>query len=545
MAYPDHLIWVDNLGQSSGNIWHGWVPFRRLLETTRLDAAIFSLCHNDAQIFESNSVQYGDSVAGSWLADGDLRPIMKQTLADIARVAADRGICIILDFYTLWEADQPFIEAVGRECREIGLPFVDLLQFLKDESGLSIADFRSSPFDGHPSDRGHQAAARRIVRELQELWRPAAAEAEEGALGERLVAACDAAVGDGWSPDDIAGWASSVVEAKQVVARRRRPAPDAAALVSLAGAQSAIGERYRGWYASRASSARERALYERRHDLETTLDRAYAAMRNLDELMFVLQTFNDGPTLAELWGMIDAAGYYKELDRLRDLPADLKKQWLLVADDLDRADSDNHMPVLRQYGRLRGDLGHDLRQLAALLPERLKADTFEPGQRGLWQVADNLVNVVRTYFRQLDAILPGSVVQVPLRPAAFTEVKVWIERDTARAKRGGVFNLEIEIDYVEPRRSRQRCKLWAGADEDAYMYRFEMPLLLLGDVGIGVPDWDDMRQRFVDGELRLAMIEISNLDEHFAGKQKPFQWKPAPDAAPVHWVRFDRLLVAN
>lgn len=543
IAYPEHLIWVDNLGQSSGNIWHGWVPFKRLLETMPFDAAIFSLCHNDAQIFESNSVRYDDGVADAWLVDGGLRPTIKRTLADIARVAADRAICVILDFYTLWDADKPFIEAVERECREIALPFVDLLQFLKQESGLSVAEFRSSPFDGHPSDRGHQAAARRIVRELRGLWQPA--DSDGGPVGDRLVAACDAAVSEGWSPDDIANWASLVVDAKQVVARRRRPTPDAGALVSLAAAQSAIDERYRGWYASRASSARDRVLYEQRHDLETALDRAHAALRNLDELMFALEAFKDGPTMAHLWGMIDAAGYYGEHDRLRELPPDLRKQWLLVADGLGHEDSDGHTPVLRQYKRLRSDLRHDLRRLAALLPDRLETDTFEQSRRGLWQVADNLVNVVLTYFRELDERLPGSIVQVPLRPATLTEVKIWIERDTARPKRGGVFNLEVEIDYIEPRRSRQRCKLWAGADEDSCLYRFEMPLLLLGDVGVGVPEWDDMRRRFIDGDLRLARIEISNLGEHPAGKQERFQWKPAPDAPPVHWVRFDRLLVAN
>lgn len=545
MAYPDHLIWVDNMGQSSGNIWHGWVPFKRLLETVQFDVAIFSLCHNDAQIFESNSVSYGDNLADSWLVEGALRPMIKRTLADIAQVAADRGICIIMDFYTMWDADKPFIEAVERECREIGLPFVDLLQFLKQESGLSIAEFRSSPYDGHPSDRGHQMAARRIVRELLERWQPAAPEGDGGPLGDRLVAACDAAVGIGWSPDDIAGWASLVADAKQVVARRRRPMPDAGALVSLAGAQAAIDDRYRGWYASRAASARDRALYERRHNLETTLDRAYAALRNLDELMFALEAFEDGPTLVRLWGMIDAAGYYAEKDRLRELPSDLRHQWLLVAEGLGEGDVDDHMPVLRQYKRLRSDLGHDLRRLAALLPDRLQAGTFEQSQVGLWQVADNLVNVVRTYFRELDKLLPGSIVQIPLRPAAFTEVKVWVERDTARPKRGGVFNLEVEVDYIEPRRSRQRCKQWGGADEDAYVYRFEMPLLLLGDVGVGVPDWDDMHRRFIEGDLRLARIEISNLADQPAGKQERFQWKPSPNTAPVHWVRLDRLLVAN
>src|SRR5215212_2266047 len=53
MAYPDQIIWVDNRGQSSGNLWHSWVSFAGLLESVRFDAAIFSICQNDAQIFES------------------------------------------------------------------------------------------------------------------------------------------------------------------------------------------------------------------------------------------------------------------------------------------------------------------------------------------------------------------------------------------------------------------------------------------------------------------------------------------------------------
>src|SRR5262245_11555830 len=48
MAYPEQLVWVDNCGQSSGNIWHSWVAFARLVETVKFDGAIFSLCQNDA-----------------------------------------------------------------------------------------------------------------------------------------------------------------------------------------------------------------------------------------------------------------------------------------------------------------------------------------------------------------------------------------------------------------------------------------------------------------------------------------------------------------
>src|SRR6185369_7136103 len=178
MIYLEKLIWIDNLGQSSGNIWHSWAPFARLAESIHFDAVIFSLCQNDAQIFESNTVQYPD--AAPWVQDGKLTPILQQTFEELKRVSDSLGTRLIVDFYTLWDVDAPLVDAVAWECSRVGLRFVDLLRFLKEESGLSIAEFVASPFDGHPSGNGHRAAARRLVDELRECWVPPAAP--EGTL---------------------------------------------------------------------------------------------------------------------------------------------------------------------------------------------------------------------------------------------------------------------------------------------------------------------------------------------------------------------------
>src|SRR5262249_50644998 len=99
MAYLDQLIWVDNLGHSSGNIWHSWGSFARLAESVRFDAAIFSLCENDAQIFESNAVRYDGTAP--WLQDGSLTPVLRRTFEEIKRVVARFGIHLIVDFYTM------------------------------------------------------------------------------------------------------------------------------------------------------------------------------------------------------------------------------------------------------------------------------------------------------------------------------------------------------------------------------------------------------------------------------------------------------------
>jgi hypothetical protein len=116
-----------------------------------------------------------------------------------------------------------------------------VLTLVKEQSGLSAADFVASPFDGHPSEAGHRAVARHIVETLGKLWQPPAAEGPP--LGQRLVEACDEAVASGWSPDDIAQWALLVLEAKEIAARRRRLRAKSAArkIWPMLGPRSRLG----------------------------------------------------------------------------------------------------------------------------------------------------------------------------------------------------------------------------------------------------------------------------------------------------------------
>lgn len=551
MAYPDHLVWVDNLGQSSGNLWHSWVPFARLQETVRYDAAIFSLCQNDAQIFEGNTVRYDGKALETWFKDGALAPVVRRTLGAIAQSAAQRGHCVILDFYTLWDGDAPIVEALAQECETIGLPFVDLLRFLKRDSGRSVSELVASPFDGHPSGNCHEAAARRLVDELRARWVPAPAH---GALSERLVEVCDQAVRDGWSPDDVFHWALLVLDAKEVVARRKwwRPyhdlrqwwKPGMPSPGNLAAARGAIEDRYGKWRADRATKAQAYLFDRRRDELQVVLERAFASIRNLDELAFTLEHFQDSGTIAELWSLIDSAGYYNEDGRLQALPADLKARLIAMADASSPPDEpEASMPVMRQCRQLRRDLAHDAGRLAALLPDRVRTGIFDPQLSRLWQVVHYTANAARAYLAQFDQVMSELRPSVARQPVFFTNVDVWIERDTRRPKRGGLFNLTVEADYIEPRRTRQACKLWGGSDVDSFHYHFELPLLLLGDIAVGVPDWDDLHRRFLEGDLRIARVEISNSPGNDAPRSGRFVWEPRPDARSMHWLKFDRLLV--
>lgn len=540
MVYFDQLVWVDNLGQSSGNLWHSWVPFTRLADTIRFDAAIFSICQNDAQIFESNTVSYGSDVEPTWLADGKCHPFVRKTIADIAAFAARRDIHVLLDFYSFWERDRPLIDALQRECRAANLPFLDIQRFVQEESGLSAVEFRASPFDGHPSDAAHRLVARRIVEELRDNWSPKTRP--YGTVADRLVDACAQAVDDGWPPDDITHWALTVVEAKQTVARRRRSASDRAALGDLQKAKDAIEQRYGSWYAKSVAAAGSQR--EQRESLGLLLERGYSSLRNLDELIFILEHFQQPEEAASLWALLDRRGYYNEPGRLQPLPADVKAQYLALA-GRPAAGPSLPSPASSSSQHLRRDLDYNLRRLAELLPNKVLPTTFDPSQRRLWELGHYLVSAARSYLDEFDnevRIAPAGL-QAP--PAFYTVVDVRIERDMHRTKRGGVFNLTVDADYIVPQRMRRSEKLWAGADEQIHVYRFELPLLLLGDLGIGVPDWDEKHRLFLEGELRIASIDVWNGSGELDAARRAFHWEPVPGAAPSHWISLERLQVTG
>jgi hypothetical protein len=179
-----------------------------------------------------------------------------------------------------------------------------------------------------------------------------------------------------------------------------------------------------------------------------------------------------------------------------------------------------------------------------LLPPQIRQDTFHPAVRGLWQVVQYLVDATCWYLDKFQKQTAGTVLEeMPKTLPFYTTIDVKIERDMRRPTRGGVFNLTVDADYIVPDRFRRSYKLWAGVDEETHVYRFEMPILLLGDIGVGVPAWDAVHKQFLDGELRIAAIEISNQSAEPGEAHRAVYWKPAPDADRVHWVTFDRVLV--
>jgi hypothetical protein len=404
-------------------------------------------------------------------------------------------------------------------------------------------EFRASPFDGHPSDAAHRLVARRIVEELRTGWSPKTKP--DGTVAERLLEACGQAVENGWAPDDIAYWALTVIEAKQTVARRWRWVSNRAALGDLAKAKATIEQRYRSWYAGGIAAAGSRILREERESLALLLERGYTSLRNLDELTFVLEHFQRAEEAAPLWALLDKTGYYNEQGgRLKALPANVKAQYLALANQAPAAAS--RLPSFAASNQsLRRDLAHDLRRLAELLPDKVRADTFDPSRRRLWELAHYLVDVTGSYLEEFDQRTRAASTEMQAPPAFYTVVDVRIERDMRKPKRGGVFNLTVDADYIVPDRARRSEKHWAGVDEEVHVYRFEIPLMLLGDLGIGVPQWDELHTLFLDGELRIASIDILNGSGELDTPRRAVHWKPATGAPPLHWINLERLQVTG
>lgn len=544
MAYPDQIIWVDNCGRSSGNIWDSWVPLARLAERTRFDAVVFSLCENDAEILSSNTVKYHhtdmDGNIETWITDGRLNSILCRTLAELARVARMHEFCLIPHFYTSYPPSRPVADAVAAECAAVGLPFVNLLRFFSDEYGPSILQMVASPFDDHPSDGGHRVAARRIVQELWKYWTPP--PCEEGAVADRLLEVCTHAVDNGWSPDDVYGWALQTLDAKAVIARRQR-SENTAFLGDLGNARVIIEDRYRRWYAQCASAAKTHLLHERRDGPWADLEQAYHSIGRLNEMGFIVDHFGDSATAAELWGLLDRAGYYNENNRLKALPVDLKARFLSMAESTLSEGTRQSPPLLQEFARLRADLGRNLQRLATLLPDEFVGESLDPSLLRLWQVTYYQVEIAGAYLQQVQRAVNETDAATPGQPVFLTTINVRVERDSRRTKRDALFAMTVEVDYIEPKRARRRQHLWAGDGEDAYVYSFAMPLLLLGDVGIGVSIRDPLHKLFLDGELSLTRVEISNFPATTLQPRPRFVWEPVNTSDRVHWLKLERILV--
>jgi len=534
-ALPDQLVWVDNFGLSSGNLWHSWASLRAQAQDKRFDAIVFSVCQNDTQIFEHYTVAYGSDKSCYWEADTVYFRQAGRLFADFAQFCKDSGTVAIVVYYSFVASDRKIIEALRPVIESLGIPFIDMLEFYRHHTAMTIETYRASEFDGHPSSLGHEMAARRVTTELLnrlDQARPSRFAADPaGVLGGAVADLVDQHV-----PVDAAlEWAREAIAAKERAARRRPRGDRAAAAATYAGLAGRIARCETAWRLARRIEACA-ALVEPPADYMTrTLPNLHRAETILDEAVFLLEQSVGVEELGQLGALFVEDGHFGQADRLAFFSGDvsgeigrlrarlgaftaIKPEWVeemtecvigtsrSLRDSLDpRAIGPDLLLAFSAAARLRADLDA-LDAVAARLGHLVE----EPSARRLWAIVLYLAHGFAGALEGIDRMLSRCLPLSASVGAPWTCVEVTLEGGPDPEVVGEVCRLQVEADYLVPRRARLREVHWAGVAKPRGVYRFELPVMVLGTLRVGVSDDEPTRQRFANGTTRLARIDIFN-----------------------------------
>jgi hypothetical protein len=534
-AFVDDLVWVDNFGENSGNIWHAWSQFAERLQHGRFDAVVFSICDNDIALFESNTVAYGDAAYPSlWLKDAVYSNGVFNLFKSAKDILSSSPIIPLFVFYTLSDDDRPITDCVAHLCGLLDLPFIDLRAYLTERTAITRSNLFASEFDGHPSAIVHDAVARGIAERLREA--SGLSHGRFGADPERvLAAALDDLLTQGVAPDAALSWATEALAAKQRAAGRSQDqarAGKAAALEALSHKMRVSGDR---WRLRRRLEARVPPADQIGSLLVPNLVQLYHLTRNLDELIFVLTKTRDAPDLAA-FGRLFAQGHYVAERRLDFYRGDAAAEAAAIAAAL---------PALPFVGRLRQlcdgtgeDAGPHLSPdcglaHASLPPEIVRLGQFASrlhkqlerlseawagrpaGGEGddiarLWAVTCVMIRDARDYLDNCEAVFGrGPDLAAPI-PPPWTSIDVVIEGTADPAADERLYRLGVEASYAVPRRMPIREVHWGDADRARIAHHFEIPALLRGDIRVGLTESDPTLERFLRGATRIAEIRIAS-----------------------------------
>jgi hypothetical protein len=568
-ALPQDLVWVDNFGESSGNLWHAWTRMRARAAAGNFQAIVFSVCQNDSQIFESNLVEYELNKIPYWSEDGLHFKHVRRLFEEFSLFCKAKNIIAIVLFYTFIEEDQPIIASMSRLMTRLGLPFVDLLSYYRQETGLDIAAYIASEFDAHPSSRAHELAARRVARELVKHLSDSRGRRVVADMAQELPLALAELVEGQVSIDTALAWARDALDAKvRAVARQRGQgvalANDCRAL--LAG----IAMCETAWRVARCAEANLLAAPSR-HYRAVALPNLFQIIRNLEEVVFLIERSGDVSELAELGEAFVTGRYYDRDGHLDFFSGDAGSEIAAAQDRINRLKLQQLASLSERTSRLFGP-GVRLREglypaavsldLAAIdgMVRRVAAQltaldsaasricrVIEPVEaRPVWAMAFHLVRTALCYLEAIDeTLLPaiplGDVVGPP-----WTCVDVTLEGGPHRDIPTGICRLVAEVDYTVPSRIRVREVAWAGVARDHAIYHFELPLMILGDLRVGVLENEPTRLRFLDGATRISRVRIYNQPPQVAlavaGEHGPtLEWCDAENRLPMLEFRGLRL----
>ena len=331
-AFSDDLVWVDNFGESSGNLWHAWGNLRSCLRYKRFDALVFSVCQNDSFIFESNTVRYPDEPIAYWRAS---LARVHELFADVADVCRRENIVPTIVYYSFVEADTPIVELLKPLLAELSLPMVDMLAAYRDQTGINAASYRASEFDGHPSGLAHELTARLLTRELQQALKGK----ETGHFSREPRGTLNGALGDLIGqrvPVDTALlWAGEALATKRTAMQRRVLGENFALPKLLQELEKDVETCSRRWCQARLIEA---TVLSGRLPSGVAVDvsQIFAAVRNLNEAALLIERASDVDTLRALASLFPPGDYYDQLGRLDFFQSDVGTQLAIARERLGR-----------------------------------------------------------------------------------------------------------------------------------------------------------------------------------------------------------------
>jgi hypothetical protein len=567
-AYLDSLVFVDNFGETSGNVWDAWPVFKFRAQRKRFDAVVFSVCQNDLDLLGTHQVPYGAEQlanfaegAPQWLAGVEL-------FRDVANWRDACGIDVLVIFYSYHPMDRLKVERLEPLVASLNLPFIDMLSYYSKETALTTETYRVSEFDGHPSPMGHELAARRVAREFRAQRFLNRAPALGGDIGVGVADAVRSMIDQGVSADAALYWAWEVSGAKKAGAQRRAAA--APSLVEDGGKWETMEElakreltSWRRWQRRRVRSS----AIERDWDaLEGYFNNLFAYRRRLQAAVFLLTHSGARDDLTAQVDLLPESAFRQggvggqavEFDG--DLLA-LTSHWrlrmdqALVAMGVARAEGAGTEvvapaflpartgdPKSREIGVeaiIAEELGVIDRQIALLEDYAAQRPRIAPSEPEHRLILALLVDL-KSMFVYIDRFIPLLEAKVPLGAPdgpPWTVVEVLIDGAVGAEVKDKTFDLIVELTYVEPRRGIIRDRQLAGAVKERGAHRFEFPLMLQGSIRVRVPERGVNRELFTAGLARFSAIKVGNADWDMNIPQgaKLVEWAPSAEpCAEVH-----------
>ena len=537
-AYPQHLVFVDNFGHTSGNVWKSWPLIKARAEVMRFDAIVFSVCQNDLQLFESNFAVYSpeqrmktfDEGTPTWSAGEDL-------FRDIKEWRDANKVDVLIMFYTYHPGDRPLIDRLSAKCEQLGIAFVDVLRFLQESTAITVATYAASEFDGHPSGMAHEMTARQVAREMRarNFLERAPACANDGDLA--LARASQSMIAQGVQPGDVYSWLQELCEIKGNVHRRLGATGNVGSELSVRWESSCelAKQCLAQWRMDLRRQVRAQMLENTNPDFEPYYGNLAAQRLNFEELLYFL--INAGPKTDYAAALkLISDGQHLKNPQMADFGNDIVAATSEIRQKMDMltgrlglnvqyaADGKGVRPA---RGTLQTDSNAGLesalayqflimdRQISLLEPySRVVAPSLKAGT-ALYELVSLLVLSWRSFFvyadrlsDQADKVISLSAPDGPAR----TIVNVTVEgaRDVTVSDR--LFDLIVDFVYEIPRRGVIRERLNAGAVKERATYYFEFPLMIKGTVAVKLPDQGVNRKLFDEGRARFAAIEIGNVD---------------------------------